>query len=540
MRTFLPNSLRRVSRRTLLLALAPALIQGCTDLAETPKDALTPDNAFKTEAEITAGVASVYASLRGMMWGYWNLSEITTDELLVPTRGNDWYDNGRWLEIHRQGWAPNSGSALDDMNGMWNDLFAGIAKANLMIKIVGEAEGLQQATKDVTLAELRTLRAWYYYMLQDMFGGVPLAETPELAQRDRASRTDIFSFIETELNEVRANLPPTREAAQYGRITQAAADAILASLYLNAGVFNKNSGISATSYNSCTVAVTGGQTGCAAAIAAADRVINSGRYSLAPDWKRNFSIDNEGSPENIFVLVHTATAGLGMSLQMRPLHYNQLVPAPWNGFAAIAETYRAFDPNDERRNIFLVGQQYSYNNPTQAVNDRNGNPLVFSVDIANIESASEAEGPRLMKYPPLPGAPGGDAHPNDFAFFRLAEMYLIKAEALNEQGDQTGALTIVNMIRARHIPGAVPLAGLNQAQVRAAILNERLFELTGEAKRRQDLIRHGRFTEARRDCASNIPACTKPARGDHVILMPIPQTQIQNNPKLTQNPGYGS
>jgi hypothetical protein len=531
MRTFLPKSISRVSPRAFLLALAPALVWGCTDLTETPKDALTPDNAFKTDAEITAGVASVYAGLRGMMWSYWNLSEITSDEILVPTRGGDWYDNGRWLEIHRQGWAANSGSALDDMNGMWNDLFSGVARSNLMIDVIEKAS-LTQAQKDVALAELRTLRAWYYYMLQDMFGGVPLATTTELAQRERATRTDIFTFITSELNAVRANLPTTRPAGDYGRVTQSAADAILANIYLNAGVFNRNTGINATSYNSCSVTV-GTQTGCAAAIAAADRVINSGRYSLATDWKKNFSIDNETSPENIFVLVHTATAGLGMSLQMRPLHYNQLVPAPWNGFAAIAETYRAFDPTDDRRNVFLVGQQFSYNTGA-AVNDRNGNPLVFTVDIANIEAANEAEGPRLMKYPPLPGAPAGDAHPNDFVFFRLAEMYLIKAEALLESGDPAGALSIVNMIRARHITPPQPLAAVTQAD----ILRERLFEFTGEAKRRQDLIRHGRFTEQRTVCTTAGAICTKPARAAHIVLMPIPQTQMQNNPRLTQNPGY--
>jgi hypothetical protein len=532
MRKFLPKLFHRVSLRASLLALAGALIQGCTDLSETPKDALTPDNAFKTDAEITAGVASVYAGLRGMMWGYWNLSEVSTDEILVPTRGNDWYDNGRWLEVQRQGWAPNSGSALDDMNGMWNDLFSGIAKANLMISVL---EGSTAAGKDVTIAELRTLRAWYYYMLQDMFGGVPLVTNTELAQRERASRTDIFSFIETELNAARTLLPPTRPAAQYGRLTQSAADAILASLYLNAGVFNRNTGVSATSYNSCTVQVSGNQTGCAAAIAAADRVINSGRYSLATDWKKNFSTDNETSPENIFVLVHTATNGLGMSLQMRPLHYNQLVPAPWNGFAAIADTYRQFDPTDERRNVFLVGQQFSYNTGA-AVNDRSGNPLIFTVDIANVESATEAEGPRLMKYPPLPGAPGGDAHPNDFVYFRLAEMYLIKAEALLASGDEPGARTIVNMIRARHISPPQPLATVTQND----ILRERLFEFAGEAKRRQDLIRHGQYTAARRLCTSSIPACSLAARPAHVILMPIPKTQRDNNPLLTQNPGYSS
>jgi hypothetical protein len=530
------KSIRRLSR-VALLALAPAIVPGCTSLTEVPEDALTPQNAFKTEEEILAGVASVYAGLRGMMWGYFNLSEITTDELVVPTRGSDWYDNGRWLEIHRQGWAANSGSALDDMNGMWNDLFSGVARANLMINVI-ETGTLAQAKKDTTLAELRTLRSWFYYMLQDMFGGVPLVTTTEVAQRERVTRDSVYRFMVSELTAARAHLPVSWPAAQYGRVTKGAADAILASLYINSGVFNRETGVSATAYNSCTTIVSGTTTGCAAAIAAVTNVLNAGPYSLATDWSSNFSTTNETSPENIFVVAHTAQPNLGMSIQMRGLHYNQLVPSPWNGFATIADTYRAFDAGDARRDVFLIGQQYSYNTGA-AVNDRNNAPLIFTDTIANIESASEAEGARLMKYPPLAGAPDGNSHPNDFAFFRLAEMYLIRAEARNETGDQPGAIADLNVVRSRHFNPANPIpGGLNQAQVRDAIINERLFELAGEAKRRQDLIRFGRFTAQRRSCQGTSAGCIKVAAQDHKILMPIPQTQIQNNPRLVQNPGY--
>ena len=526
MTTRFHSSLGRV-RRALLLALAPVLVNGCTELTEVPKDALTPDNAFKTEEEILAGVASVYAGLRGMMWGYYNLSEITTDELVVPTRGNDWYDNGRWLEIHRQGWAPNSGAALDDMNGMWNDLFSGVAKANLMISVMEQSTSPQ---REVVLAELRTLRAWFYYMLQDMFGGVPLVTTTEVQQYPRATRQEIYDFIVTELNAARTVLPAASDvpASQYGRLTAGAADAILASLYLNAGVFTRETGIDADGYNSCA-AVTGA---CQAAIDAANRVINSGEYSLATNWRGNFSTNNESSPENIFVLAHAAQAGLGMSIQMRGLHYNQLVPSPWNGFATLADTYNSFDPDDERRDVFLIGQQFSYNTG-EAVEDRNGDPLIFTDTIANIEDASEAEGARLMKFPPLPGAPAGDAHPNDFTFFRLAEMYLIRAEASFELGTGT-PLADINLIRQRQFDPDEPRA----AVTRDAILAERLFELAGEAKRRQDLIRFGRFTASRESCQGSDPDCIKPVRPDHIVLMPIPITQIQNNPLLTQNPGY--
>ena len=525
MQTSLVKSFWRFGSRAALVPLL-GLSAACTDLTEVPNDALTPDNAFRTEEEILAGVASVYAGLRGLTWGWFNLNEVTTDEIVVPTRGSDWYDNGRWLEIYRQTWTASSGAALDDMNGTWNAMFAGVARSNLMISVIEQSGG---ATAAATLAELRTLRAWYYYLLMDFFGGVPLVTGTEVAQNPRVSRDSIFKFVEAELTAARATLPERRDAAQYGRVTRGAADAILASLYLNAGVFKKDAGINATAYNSCNVPVTGGVNGCQAAIAAADRVINSGVYSLNPNWKSNFSTTNEGSPENIFVIAHSSVAGLGFSMSMRTLHYNHLGLGPWNGFATIAETYNAFDPADKRREIFLVGQQFSFNSG-QPINDRAGNPLIISVDIANVEQAREHEGPRFNKFPPDPAAPNGDSHPNDFPFFRLAEMYLIKAEAQNELGQTGAAVALVNQVRERQFSPPKPIsAGLSQAEFRAAILNERLFEFIDEAKRRADLVRHGQFTAARR---------FKTLREAHKVLFPIPSTQIQANPLLTQNPGY--
>ena len=315
----------------MLLALAPS----CTNLTETPHDALTPETAFKTDAEILAGVAGVYAGLRPVEWvGYITLQDLTTDVSIVPTRGNDWYDNGQWLDLHRQTWTANSAGTLAFIDGAWNDLFSGVAKSNLMIDVITKS-GLAQARKDSTLAELRTMRAWYYYMLQDMFGGVPLVTTTALGQVARTTRDSVFKFIESELLASRGNLNNTWDAGNYGRVTKGAANAILASLYINAGVFDKNTGISATTYNSCSgVAVTGGDA-CAGALAAANAVINSGQYSLSANWSDNFSLTNKSSKENIFVIVHTkeGTGGIGGNWPMRTLHYNQLNTGgggPWS------------------------------------------------------------------------------------------------------------------------------------------------------------------------------------------------------------------
>lgn len=497
---------------TLLLAPMLFLVPACTDLGEETFGIVTPDQFFQTDEEITAALAPIYAQLRATLWSYHNLSQVSADENIVPTRGSDWFDGGRWLAIDAQTWDPG----LSDLNGAWIDAYTGVARANALLE---QLEG--QAGREALVAELKTLRAFYYYILLDLFGNVPIVGDDEFvvdpnSPPSNEPRVNLFNFLVSELTTARDALPSEGDVAR-GRATKGMANALLASLYLNAEVWTG------------TVSASGLQRGSAKwaeARDAANSVITSGDYSLATNWFDNFSPSNENSPEHIFVVQHLAADGLGLNFPMRALHYNQLTPSPWNGFSTIAEVYNAFDDADPRKQIFLIGQGINYQNG-QNVNDRNGNPLIFTVDINNIQNATEGEGVRILKFAPDPNNVGGNGG-NDYPYFRLAEMYLIRAEAKNELGDTAGAIADVNIVRAR--VGVAPLAGgLSQAQVREAIYNERLFELTYEARRRQDLIRAGRFTQA---------WSYKAAREPFRILFPIPQTQIDANPNLTQNAGY--
>jgi len=538
MTTLQLQPVRRVGRALLIAAL---LLVGsnCTELTETPHDALTPENAFKTEAEILAGVAGVYAALRPLdqeAGRFVGLEDLTTDVLIVPTRGSDWDDNGIWLDMHRQTYTANSAGTLAFLTGAWNDPFSGIAKANLMIDVIQKTDQ-PQARKDSTLAELRTLRAWFYYVLQDMFGGAPpLVTSTELKQYPSSTRAELFQFIEKELTESAASLPLRRPPEGYGRVTKGAANAILAALYLNAGVFSKNTGVSHNSYNSCTgITVAGGKSACQAAVDAADAVINSGVYALATPWSKNFAHDNHTSPENIFVLVYTAegSSGLGINWPMRTLHYNQLNTgwgSPWNGFATLAETYQQFETTDERRGMWLEGQAFSFETGA-AVKDRTGNDLKFTVEIPDAVKANEAHGVRFNKFPPRPSATTGNGHPSDLPFFRLSEMYLIKAEALNEMGQTLGALTELKRVHDLRNP-ANPILVVS----RDAILRERLLEFAGEGKRRTDLIRHGKFLQ--RWSTTMLNGKQDQTSKPHLILFPVPATTLGANPNLAQNPGY--
>ncbi len=509
------TNLIRVAAVSAVALFSPAV--ACTDLTETPTSSIAPENFYKNEEEIIGGLASVYAQLRATTDDYYNLTEVSSDEYIVPTRGTDWYDNGRWLELDRQLWGANSPAGLGDVNGAWNALFTGIARANVAL---AATDKISFASKPVVQAELRTLRAFYYFLLQDLFGGVPIVTDTDIKPRERNTRAEVFAFVEKELNETRAILPDKWPTEMNGRLTKGAANAILASLYLNAQVFTG------------TVSTTGLQPGAARwadAVAASDRILNSGVYTLATNWRSNFTADNYLSPEIIMQVMFKAESGLGLNFLMRALHYSQFKPSPWNGFATIAEVYNSFDAADQRRQIFLVGPQVNLET-NQPVLDRTGNPLVFTPEIHDVTNATEGEGVRIAKWPVDPAHVNQD-NGNDFAHFRLAEIYLIKAEALNELGQTSAAVALVNTIRARVFSPPKPIsAGISQAEFRTVILNERLFELTSEAKRRQDLIRFGQYTQR--------PWFNKAVREPYRILMPIPQTQIETNPLLAQNAGY--
>jgi hypothetical protein len=520
-----------------MLLVAPA----CTDLTEVPSSSITPEHFYRNETEAVGGLASVYAGLRNFDEEYYNVTEVSTDEIIVPTRGTDWYDNGTWLDMHRHTWTANSPGTLGNINGAWTQLWNGVARANVVLDAL---QHVNFATRPVIVAELRVLRALYYFALMDMFGGVPIVCSDEgnpictgigIEPRERNTRAEVFSFIESELIAARTDLPVTWAANMNGRITKGAADALLASLYINAEVFTG------------TVTEAGLTKGTAHwqdAVTVSDRILTAGPYSLPTDatvgcstpgcgWRSVFRADNGNSPENILVVKYLNQPGLGLNFVMRALHYNQYSggETPWNGFSTIADTYNAFDPADLRRQIFLAGPQLNQVTGLPAT-DRAGNPLYFDPNIPNDAQTGEGNGVRILKWPVDPNHLDRE-NGNDYAIFRLAEIYLIKAEALNELGQPAAAVALINIVRERVFSPPKPLATtLTQAQVRDAILKERLFELTAESKRRQDLIRFGKYNDPWlfKDPAS----LTQRYR----ILMPIPLTQLGTNPKLVQNPGY--
>ena len=304
-----------------LLVTGALLLQSCTDLQEDPFSSITPSNFYKTDEEVRAGLAAVYNQLNAASTGNYHYhNTISSDEQVIPVRGQDWFDNGTHLEAQRHTWQAGSPAGLGSINSIWTTAFIGVARANVLLESI---EGAPVANKPRTIAEARLLRAYFYYQLMDMFGGVPITTSTSVEPRARATRAETFAFIEKELTEAKNDIPASWPSTDYGRVTKGAADAILASMYLNAEVWTG------------TVTEAGLQKGPAQwqkAIDAADRV-RAGPYSMAADQAANFRADNNTSPEMVFVSARRPEAGVSFNFISNNIHYNQFSPAPNNGRA---------------------------------------------------------------------------------------------------------------------------------------------------------------------------------------------------------------
>lgn len=442
---------------------------------------------------------------------YFSVQEVSTDEAVITQKGGDWFDGGIWLRMHRHEFDPQVGG----INGAWGDSYGGITQCNTLL-----ASTNPQVSTPAAKAQLRFLRAYFYWRLLDVFGRVKITTQP-LVDVPQSTRLEVYNFVRTELLAAIPDLPTGKQ--EYGRANVYAAHALLARLYLNAKVYKG--------------AATHDNADLDAAIAAADEVINSGLYSLDAEYKDVFDPDNVEAAEHIFVAPFDEATGGGMNFAQMTLHYPsqltyELRDQPWNGYSTLEEFYNSYEATDDRRTQnFIVGPQLDINGtPILDLafdpDDEDGAEINYTPQINQLApSGSRQAGARLGKFNFKRGQiPDAD---NDFPLLRLGEVLLNKAEA--EFRRNGGGLASINLLRAR--AGVANLGSLTEG----VILAERGRELFQEALRRTDLIRFGAWTNAwwEKPSTTNKP---------HQILMPIPIEQINAtagtaNP-LTQNPGY--
>jgi hypothetical protein len=490
------------------------LIASCTDLEEELQDSVSGEVAAEGDVDIDALLQGVY---EGMRLPYqdqtqvWAASQHTSDETLGPTRGPDWDDNGIWRVLHDQTWDADHAFLGATFNSLLQIVF------NASVIITDFEPNAQQA------AEARFLRAFAMFTVVDGWNQVPfrtdLADfslDPEVFVGN-----DAVDFIISEVEAIQGDLPdgPAFKA------NKSAAAAFLAKVYLNRGTIADRQSPKFDNADMDRV------------ISLCDQLINSGNYSLATNVFDNFAPNNDAiSTENIFTAENRGGENSGnvRSRWFCGLHYNQN-PSGWNGFCTLSDFYNSFEDGDQRKydeypgsfevgginSGFLIGQQFDGDG--NALEDRKGAPLAFTPEVSLVETGSNLEvtGIRVMKYPI--DYNNGDNVDNDYVYLRLADIMLMKAEALLRTGDAAGATAIVNEIRVAR--NASEFGTVTEDM----LLAERGRELFWEGHRRQDLIRFGKYLDAWQE---------KPATTSERLLFPIPNTALATNPNLVQNPGY--
>lgn len=480
------------------IAIITSIFWGCTDLEDDLKDRIPED---KYTIDPVLQMTPIYEPMREFLdnGGWWFAQELTSDEMVGPTRGSDWDDGGKWRVLHTHTWDNNT----EAINNMWSRFYNGIGQANKFIEAQQPLAG--DSIVDAGIAKGKVLRAYYYYLLIDNYGDVPFVteflNAPKLPTKER--RAVIWQAIVNDVEDAVTKIQPStsKTAASLGM-----AYSLLAKLYLNAEVYT-------------------GTPQWLKAEEACDAVINLGQYSLEGDPLAPFVTNNSNSSENIFTIPYDEDKYQGNNLHMRTLHYNSnatfdMTVGPWNGFAVTEQHYNKYSENDQRRRYFLVGQQFSSDGKPLTDAGAGGANVVFNpvipalvMDASFTPAQVRFSGARVVKQEIKRGAKENLS--NDFPIFRYADILLMKAEAMIRQGKNGDEY--VNMIRER--AGLDPLTGITLDQ----LLEERGRELFWEAHRRQDLIRFGKFNDAWWE---------KPASDASRRIFPIPQWAIDANPNL--------
>jgi hypothetical protein len=544
-------------RATLVVIMLMTAMQSCTNLDEELFDVVTPADFLKGEEQYVAYLGQAYTKLYPWATGsdLIHINVASSDEAVYPTRGSDWDDGGIHRRRHLHSWT------YEDNRGPWDFSYGGISDCNRLIadfQSLVEDGSIEQQEADASIAELSALRAFFYYVLIDIFANVPIVrEFPAIDENPpNNSRQEVYDFIMSELAEWGPKLDRTVGGSAYGRMNFYAALALEAKMRINAGVWTGTPDWDGT-------------------IAACDSIINSGLFSLESDFFTNFNVDNSGSSEFIFAIPYDRVFAQGFTMVVNTLHYGSqntydLQVQPWNGFCALEEFYNSFEDADlrkgdvgtldgpqQRRGTFLVGYQYKSDGTLVTdsgaePDDPDGEPLFFDPVLTTIAPNTLRQmGARNGKWEFEPG--GNENMNNDYAIFRYADILLMKAEALwRKSGDPTNAeaLALVNQVRITHggtdinpittLDGPISYKIEEGSQPGGELLNERGREMAFEQTRRQDLLRWGIFSEvAKWSPPSDLPGDainSDPTRN----IYPIPRSVLEANRSLTQNPGYTS
>lgn len=507
-----------------------------------PTNDLTPEKTYATAAGYKSVLAKIYGTLAitgnsgpagnpdisgGLDEGsqvafirmFFNCEELPTDEAVVAWNDQTIHD------FHDLKWT----SADPFLKGIYARPIYNITLINEYMRESTDAKlaergitGNDAADIKKSVAEVRFLRAFNYWVMMDLFGKSTFITENDLIGTNlpkEISRTELFNYIEKELKDIDGELA-TAKTIEYGRVDQGAAWALLARMYLNAGVYT-------------------GTTRYTDAITYAKKVIGAG-YSLYTGYPRVFMADNDKAKDEFMFAIncdglHTQAYGnttffVHAACGDEGTEYG--VGGGWYGYRATSAFVNLFtDPTGgtDKRAMFTTSKYGT--SPAQ----------LAIADISNFD-----QGPHVKKYVNVrsDGGPVSDSKKDfsdvDFPVFRLSEMYLIYAEAVlrgGTGGDAATALGYINLIRTRAYGNATGNISAGQLNLQF-ILDERGRELYWEGHRRTDLIRYGILTNNTYLWPWKGGVSSGTAVDAKYNLFPIPASNIVANPNLTQNTGY--
>ena len=530
--------------KTFCLFLCLPLLTACLD--ETPKGQLDEKQAYATATALYINaVASLYnyiggsndsQGLQGTYRGVYDYNTFTTDEAIIPIRGGDWYDGGFWQHLYRHEWTADDEALYDT----WSYLYKVVVLCNRSLSVIDSHKHLLTATQlSQNTAEVRAVRALFYYELLDLFASVPIDTVYSTPLNDvrPAPRSEVFRFVVSELQQTALLLARERsnsEGNYYGRVTRPVAWFLLARLALNAEVYCDDDWTDGRRPDGSQIFfnVDGRQLNAWQTCEAYVDSLTAFGYRLADDYASNFAVHNETSVENIFTIPMDKQLYTNEFKNLfRSRHYNHggaLGMDAENGSCATLYAVRAYgygtDSVDSRWAINFFADTVSVDGHIVSLD--NGQPLIYQpLAVAINLTGNEYEktgGARMSKYEiDRTAYSDGKLQNNDIVLFRYADALLMKAEAkVRDGGDGSAEL---NSVRRRVGMPSRPATLDN-------ILQERLLELMWEGCRRPDLIRFGRFGQSY-DIRQALPNEDK----GYTTVFPIPTKAINLNGNLKDN-----
>lgn len=549
---------------------AAALCAPSCDLDEKFYSEVTPDTFFTSPESTYAVLCRPFTHWKWYIGAdRWYLQELTTDEMVCPKRGSDWYNSGEYYRLHYHTWSPDDRFVVNTYDGTTGGISRALEAKSDLQGVDYNAIGLNDAVKADHINQLNAITAYFYMRGLDYFGGMPIYYSVDDDLCARSTARETYAHIETLLKDAIPALSKktTLGASEDGYIKQAAAAALLAQLYFNAVAY-----IGEEHFDECAEIcrdIIGGV---------------YGTYELDKTWYGPHCFDNNTSPEVIWT-VPSENSKVEWNWYFKYFyHYSAyeyfgIETAGYNGFMLtpsldpqgryytqwkLGNPYQKFNDKDLRKKpyrylgsrkyegMFLVGDQTNPNTPSQQClgqKEYSGKVINLVDQVARFSEVGtkynsvaeltstmadgeENSGVRLVKAP-QPNLDDKLLRWNpDCPVIRLSEIYYMLAECELRAGDKKTAAGLINQVRGRNFEGGAdpnPVTADNLDEYR--MLDEWMIEFLGEGRRRTDLIRWDKFvTESWWDHT--------PLNDKNKNLFPIPNSAISANNLIEQNPGY--